>query len=226
MMRAAAVAAFLAGLASPAFAQGPYVSASIGGDIVRVSGADGVDTQGSGEAVSWSLRVGTPIASRFGVELEFAHPQEITETTTPDVRILNTLPGTAFAFNDGSAVVSPIVFPPINISVTTSQRNTTLATTAWVRQQVTSRFALQYLGGISFNRITREFSYSTTGVPNIFAGLVPRSQRSIEYAVGPVVGTEARIGMTEHLQLVPGVRLQTIADGWLVRPAVSLAWEF
>jgi hypothetical protein len=238
MMRAAAVAAFLAGLASPAFAQGPYVSASIGGDIVRVSGADGVDTQGSGEAVSWSLRVGTPIASRFGVELEFAHPQEITETTTPDVRILKELQGVSYRFVDGVTVpgsytvtpatvgLSPIVFPPINISVTTSQRNTTLATTAWVRQQVTSRFALQYLGGISFNRITREFSYSTTGVPNIFAGLVPRSQRSIEYAVGPVVGTEARIGMTEHLQLVPGVRLQTIADGWLVRPAVSLAWEF
>jgi hypothetical protein len=95
-----------------------------------------------------------------------------------------------------------------------------------VRQQVTSRFAMQYLGGISFNRVITEYSYSTSGMPNIYAGLVPRSQRSIDYGVAPVVGTEARIGMTDHLQLVPGIRLQTIGDSWLLRPAVSLAWQF
>lgn len=221
-MRAALLAALVAIIATPAFAQSPYVAASVGGDIARLSGVDGTTTTGSGEAVSWSLRVGTPVASRFGVELEFTRPQEITSTDTPDVRLL----GGTYTVIAESTIVSPIVFPPINVTVRTAKRNTSLSTVAWVRQQVTSRFAMQYLGGIAFTRTSTGFTYNATGVPNVFAALVPRSSRAIDYGVAPVVGAEARIGVTDHLQLVPGIRLQTISGGWLVRPAVALAWAF
>ena len=204
----------------------------MGGDIARLSGLDGTDTAGSGEAVSWSLRVGTPVASRFGVELEFTHPQEITNTQTPDVRPLGvqglSLSYTFDGLSSGVYNVSagPLIFPPVEIRVTTAQRNTSVSTVAWVRQQVGARFAMQYLGGIAFTRTITEFSYNASGAPNVFAGLVPRPSRTIDYGVAPIVGTEARIGMTDHLQLVPGIRLQTIIGGWVVRPAVALAWNF
>jgi hypothetical protein len=51
-----------------------------------------------------------------------------------------------------------------------------------------------------------------------------------EYGVGPVAGIEARIRMTEHVRLVPGVRIHglggPISEGWLVRPSVGLSWAF
>jgi hypothetical protein len=40
------------------------------------------------------------------------------------------------------------------------------------------------------------------------------------------VGFEACIGLTEHVNLVPGVRLHGLENGWLLRPAVGLEWEF
>ena len=54
--------------------------------------------------------------------------------------------------------------------------------------------------------------------------------RTTQYGVGPIVGLEARIGMTEHARLVAGVRLhalgQSLVNGWIVRPNVGLAWMF
>jgi hypothetical protein len=45
-----------------------------------------------------------------------------------------------------------------------------------------------------------------------------------------VVGVEVRAGMTEHAQLVAGLRMhtlgQSVVDGWMIRPSVGLAWKF
>ena len=54
----------------------------------------------------------------------------------------------------------------------------------------------------------------------------PYQSTTVIYGVSPLAGVESRISMTEHLQLVPGVRLQVVEDGWLIRPAVGLAWTF
>jgi hypothetical protein len=37
---------------------------------------------------------------------------------------------------------------------------------------------------------------------------------------------EARIGLTSRLRLVPGIRVQGLGDGWLLRPYVGLGWFF
>jgi len=227
-----ATVALLAGLvAAPAYAQGPYVGASIGADIARFTSSDGFDNPATGEALSWALRLGGPIGSRFGVELEFARPEEIKNDQTPDVRILAAvsdllgIPSTTI----GLPNVGTAIFPPINFTVRTSRRNTTLTASAWARQEVSPRFSMVYLGGIGFNRIEQVYEYSFGGggrVNPLIPTILPRSTRTTEYSVGPMVGVEARVGMSDHLRLVPGVRLHGLDGGWLVRPAVGLAWEF
>jgi hypothetical protein len=224
------VAALL--IAAPqAFAQGPYVGASVGGDITRVSGINSDDAIGSGESVSWSLRVGTPIAERFGVELQFVRPAQMTHDDTPQaIPLGGSLAGLGLAPIFAAEEIFPPIAPiPISITVHSAQRNTTLGTTAWVRQQVTPRFAMVYLGGVAFSRVTRRFSYDvTTGGPILasLTALLPAATETVEYGVGPIVGAEGRIGMTQHLQLVPGIRLQSVSGMWDVRPEVGLNWQF
>ena len=52
----------------------------------------------------------------------------------------------------------------------------------------------------------------------------------IRYAAGPVAGIEVRAGMTDHAQVVAGLRLhalgQAVLDGWMIRPSIGLAWRF
>jgi hypothetical protein len=208
---------------SLALAQSPYVGASLGSDVTRFDGVADVASPGSGEALSWAIKVGTPVASRFGVELEFSRPQEITREDGSDV-----IPLAASGLGAALASYPNVILPSFNIR--TSQRNTTIATTAWVRQQVTPRFSMQYLGGVGFFRINRSYSYEfPKGIvipTDIASAIFPRSNTSIEYGAGPLVGAEARVGMTEHAWLVPGVRFQGLTDGWVVRPFVGIAWEF
>jgi hypothetical protein len=167
------------------------------------------------------------------VELEFARPEQIENDQTPDYRILAAagLTTGSFTFTNGSTVIGPdvAIFPPINFSVRTSRRNTTLTASAWARQEVSRRFSMVYLGGIGFNRIEQLYEYNFGGGPRVnplLPTILPRSTRTTEYSVGPMVGVEARVGMSDHLRLVPGVRLHGLQGGWLVRPAVGLAWEF
>jgi hypothetical protein len=111
-------------------------------------------------------------------------------------------------------------------------RAITVSTLAFARQAVGERVDLVYLGGLGFSRVVHEIEF---GIPRSFLAadrpFVPSYKtRTTQYGVGPVVGVEARIGMTEHARLVAGVRLhalgQSLVDGWLVRPAVGLAWAF
>ena len=90
-----------------------------------------------------------------------------------------------------------------------------------------------YLGGVGFSRVVREIEF---GFPRLIVPLPPGilpssySTRTTQYAVGPVVGVEMRAGMTEHMQLVAGLRAhtvgQSVVDGWMIRPSVGLAWKF
>jgi hypothetical protein len=111
-------------------------------------------------------------------------------------------------------------------------RTTTLSTLAVVRQAPGKRVEIAYLAGLGFSRVVREIEF---GIPRPFlaAGrpFIPSYKtRTTQYGVGPVVGVEGRIGMTEHARLVAGVRLhalgQSLVDGWLVRPSLGLAWTF
>ena len=69
---------------------------------------------------------------------------------------------------------------------------------------------------------------STTFPPRWVAVLM--QALSVRTAAGPVVGVEVRAGMTDHAQVVAGLRVhtlgQSVVDGWMIRPSVGLAWKF
>jgi hypothetical protein len=95
---------------------------------------------------------------------------------------------------------------------------------AWARQTLGSSVDLAYLGGIAFTRDRSDVSQSVT--PGL--RLPPTTYRStvIEYATRPLVGVEARVGLTSRLRLIPGFRVQGLSQGWLMRPYVGLGWFF
>jgi hypothetical protein len=52
------------------------------------------------------------------------------------------------------------------------------------------------------------------------------AQETTDYDTGVTVGLEGAIGMTEHLRIVPGVRMLALDSQWIIRPAVGLQWRF
>jgi len=221
-------------LSSPAYAQSTYVAGAIGAEIVRtttVKSTGSTFDNGSGEAVGWSLRVGTLVAPRFGVELEFYRPGEIDADANGPIYYaagFESLPPVTLA----QGLQAPDSLLLSIISQSTKVRATTTSALAFARQSIGSRVDLVYLGGVGFSRVVHEIEY---GIPRELqpAGrpvFEPFRTRTTQYGVGPVVGAEARVAMTEHARLTAGVRLhalgQSLVDGWLVRPNVGLTWAF
>src|SRR5262245_22167049 len=143
--------------AAPAFAQGGYIGAYLVGDIVRVDQYDSRSgDNGNGEALGFGLRLGSALASRWGVEVEYVRPGEIDSDQTSQI-----LPATYSALytvdvagRAGASIpiVPPdsIVFPPYSFRFQSTQRRTTLATSLWLRQSITKSFSLAYIGGVAF----------------------------------------------------------------------------
>jgi hypothetical protein len=213
-------------------AQGVYVGGAIGAEVVRTSSTRSGGTTfntGSGEALAGAIRVGAGIIDRVGVELEFFRPGEIEGDLGGPIY---------WAASSVPVVTSPVpprsdadsIFPSI-LGQSTRVRATTTSALLVARQPLGGRVELAYLGGVGFSRVVRETEF------NIPRGLLPAapvirlpSTRSTQYAAGPVVGVEVRAGMTEHAQVVAGLRLHTlgqgVVDGWMIRPSVGLAWKF
>ena len=211
--------------AGAAFAQGPYVGASIFADVVRTSHTEsGFDSDsGSGEAVGFALKAGAPIGANWGVELEFARPSVIKRS---EALVFPALPGVLSPEQLAAlADVAPTIFPPpifpVPVAFATRDRHTTLSAVLWAMQNVSDRVALVYLGGVAFNRFEREYGYAFDFAPALFS----RSRTTV-YGTKPVVGFESWIGLTDRVTLMPGVRLQGVHDGWTVRPGVGIGWSF
>jgi hypothetical protein len=207
---------------APAWAQ-TYVAGAIGADVARSfeSSTVGIDSSnGNGEVINWGLRAGTSLGSIFGVELEFVRPGEF---DTDNSRLI------AVPLAASLAAIAPglTIFPTPQVQ--TSQRTTSWNTVAWVRKTLTSFADLVFLGGLGFSRVVEETEVSFRPLPS---GAPTRlaSTRTISYDVGPVVGAEARLHLTEHVQLTPGLRLQSLGtdftSGLLLRPSVALGWSF
>jgi len=223
-------------LAPPAFAQGAYVGAFLVGEIVRLDQYDSrTQDTGNGESFGFGLRLGSPIGARWGVELEFVRPGEITTDQTPGIlpllatappnvgTPLPNVPGVSFEFYD------PLTFPAYSYRFRSTQRRTTLSTSLWVRQEISPRFSLAYLGGVAFGRTSNEFEVTyLLNRPTILPipPISPVISESIIYDVRPMVGVEGRIRMAGKVDLVPGLRLHGAQGGWLIRPAVGLSWNF
>jgi hypothetical protein len=217
-----------------------YVSAALVGDVLlntHVETSLGRDAPSGGEAIGFALRVGTPLGSRWGVELEFTRAGKI-ESEFDGVIPLGGRADTAISWSSLSPGSVPaeidVLFPlpqrPTSYTLQTSQRHSTLSTTVWMNQELSQRVSLVYLAGMGFFRTTFENESRFEilplppgiSIPNIF----PAVTKTVTYGVRPLAGLEARIGLTEHVDLVPGIRLHGLDNGWLLRPAVGLAWNF
>jgi hypothetical protein len=217
----------LVGFAPRAAAQSAYVGGAVLADITRASGTSGITDgrPGNGETIGAALRVGSPLGQRWGVELEFVRSGE-TEWR-PDVTILAGISGgfADFIARDPSLLIYPT--PEINVE----SRLSTLTTSVWWRQRVSDRFNLVYLGGVAFARTESEteVGYQQIALPGRGGMTLPTrfyEQESVSYDTGASVGLDGDIEMTEHLRLVPGVRMLTVASRWIVRPSVGLNWRF
>jgi hypothetical protein len=216
-----------------ASAQSVYVGGAIAAEVVRTtstkSGGSTYDA-GSGEAFAGAIRVGTSISPRFGVELEFFRPGEIEVNTDGPIYLAaaDLLPG---GFPTGGLI--PGVSMPAIIEQTTRVRAVTTSALVFARQTVGSRVELAYLGGVGFSRVVRETEFGfPRGILPLAPSILPASYstRTTQYAAGPVVGVEVRAGMTDHAQVVAGLRMhalgQSVVDGWMIRPSAGLAWRF
>jgi hypothetical protein len=226
---------FLVVLVSTARAQETYVGGALVGDIVRASGSDDI---GSGEAFGGSLRVGTGISSRWGVDLEFVRPGKIESDLGSMLPLADTSPIVRFpsGFTPGPGIDLPVdpgdlrLILPASASV--SSRYTTLSAMAWARQSIGDRVELMYLGGVAFARVDQTSVYRITWssvFPSAPADLVVDNDYS-SYEAGPSVGLDTRVRMTDHLRLTAGVRLVALdtagRSAWLTRPSVGLHWIF
>lgn len=220
----AAVVCFV--LATPALAQSPYVAAAAGADISRFdrSQTNGVSAmEVDDDAFAFALRAGTEIGQSWGVELEFVRPAMREVQRTQDSPLVG-FPGFPVQGVQTSFTLSVGPAPQYQIHV--RRRNTTFSTLAWISQDLADRLALIYMGGIAFHRFTQESTVEVFPSARLLAFLPPRSTKSVGYTTGPVAGVEARIRLTEHVRLVPGVRMHGVTGGWIVRPNVGVGWSF
>ena len=215
-----------------ALAQSPYVAAIVGADVFRSaeSEVNGVEApNGNGEVFGAGLRLGTSLGDRWGIELDYVRPGKLEHDNGPSPFVRALAGGGALAGFDPFGATAPII---IGARSRTSVRSTTLSTTAWIGQRVSGPVELAYVGGLSFSRVTQEVEYNL-GQPRPLVPLLPQRLqrvRNTRYGIGPVVGMEARIALTDHLRLVPGLRLHSLGgdmpQAWLIRPAVGIGWVF
>lgn len=217
-------------LAAPAAAQSErdtYVGGSLLGEFGRFGGVDidddiiGIPTAFPSSAntttIGFSINAGRAISDRWGVEFAFARggtsEKELRQRAIPT--LIDVLPG---------------LLPIPEFEIETAQQHTTFDATVWLRNELSERIDLLFLGGASFNRVEREQAISV-GDP-VFRALlpIPRESETVSYGVGPVVGAEAVIDIADHVAMTGGVRIHGInvggLGGWLIRPAVGLRWSF
>jgi hypothetical protein len=226
--------------AGPAFGQSPYVGAALVGDVLRSTHSEttvGRDVPAGGESIGFALRAGVPLGSSWGVELEFTRPGEI-ETDFGGTPIPLASRAETLTWSSGLPAnvtqLLPQIFPqPVFYRLRSTQRHSTLSTTAWLKQDVSQRIALVYLAGMGFYRATYEsesrFEILPAGIlpPGITAPLIfPTATKTVSYGVRPLAGFEAHIGLTDQVAIVPGIRLHGLENAWLVRPAIGIEFQF
>jgi hypothetical protein len=213
-----------------AFAQSTYVGAALVGDVLRSTHSEstfGLDVPSGGEAIGFALRVGTPLGSRWGIELEFARPGEIEAEFSGAIPLANSVELLTAARAPGGISPVQLFSSPVPYRLRSTQRHSTLTPTVWFTQNLSPKISLVYLAGMGFYRATSESESRFDILPaGITIPIVLPSIKTVTYGVRPVAGFEARIKLTDQVDLVPGVRLHGLESAWLLRPAVGLAWNF
>jgi len=214
-----------------ASAQSTYAGAALVGDVLLSTHSEstfGRDVPEGGEALGFALRVGTPLGARWGVELEFTRPGEIeTELAGGPIPLSRADTITSLTTAAIGSTLIQVLPQPVSYSLNATERHSTLSTTVWFAQELSPKVSLVYLAGMGFYRATYESEFRFDILPGgIASPLVPSPTRTVNYGVRPLAGFEARLKLTDHVDLVPGVRLHGLENSWLLRPAVGLAWNF
>ena len=207
----AATSALLLVPAPAAEAQSPIVESAYvtGGTFLGVKRFSGDPTEGvlNGEATGGAIAVGTSIGSRWDLQVGL-DVTGFSETRRP----------------------RDITFQRDTITLTSVAENqvVSVATLLRFRAAPRGRLRLGYLGGLSFVRMHRRFhTDAPDGTPT---GLIPRPDERVDYSAAPTVGIDARIAVSDHLSVIPGIHacVFRFADesGFLVRPRIGVRWAF
>jgi hypothetical protein len=216
-------------MVAPAWAQSETgVSAALVGDIIRHSGSRDVFGAGSrdGEELGFSLRLDRALGTRWGVELEYVRGGEIESESSlfpalaTELGALTSLTSSSFSFVSSSSLILPR-----QSRSTVRDRLSTVSSLAWYRQAVGGRTSLVYSAGVAFGIAESEVTYSFIGLPTQNT-IPPTTSKYTSYSVNPIVGVDARISMTEHAALVPGLRVVGGNGAIIIRPSVGLRWQF
>jgi hypothetical protein len=203
---------------APALAQTPYVAGAILGEVTRSSRLESETfveqpPSGDGEVFGFAVRAGTSVGERWGVELEFVRPSELEQQARRRVR--------------SGLIVFPDLIPTFELDVRLRQRISSLDTLAWLRQRVADKVDLVYLAGAGFHHVVQESRVELIPprLPAPIGFFIP-STKMVSYHAGPVVGFEARIALTDHVTVTPGVRLNSVAGAWVIRAGAGVGWTF
>jgi hypothetical protein len=218
----------------PSFCQSAYVSAALVGDVLLNTHSEtssGGDVPTGGEAIGFALRVGTPLGNRWGIELEFTRGGEVETDFDGAIPLASRASSITWSsVPPGAEAIESLLLRPVSYSLRASHRHDTLSTSLWMSQELSPRASLVYLAGMGFSRsmYESESRFEILPLPPGISipGILPSVTKTVMYGVGPLAGIEARIEMTDQIVLVPGLRLHGIDNGWLLRPAVALAWNF
>lgn len=208
------------------------ISASLIGNIARTDSVEtlfilGENLSNDGESLGVAVRATQPFNERWGVEVEFVWPGTIENEMNRQIPFPS-LPPLRTLSPELIASLTLVNFPPpTDFRVTSQLALMTLGTTAWYKQPAGGRTSLVYSAGASFLRSRQELEQTYSNPAALF--LFPAGQRTtvVNYSAGVLLGFDARIEMTEHLELVPGIRFHASRSNlWLIRPGVGLAWKF
>ena len=225
--------------ASPALAQSTYVVGALGADISRFNRYEGQGVSSAtydGEPLSLTLRVGTAVAERWGVELGWVDARRTHTRRTENIPIPLAFTNLSDIFTGLTTISSPQVasLAPFSQRVDVDRRNRRIEAVAWATKRVAGRADLAFVGGVAFNRsaidTSTQFILSPLagGFPIVRPVPIPVlvSTHVVDYSVAPVVGMDARIEIARHVRVIPGVRFQGKSGGWLLQPNAGLAWFF
>ena len=184
-----------------------YVTGGAFVDVKRFSGDPTIATL-DGSSAGAAIAVGTFIGSHWDLQLGL------------DV--------TGFSRTERPRTVT-LQKTVISLTSITESQVLSVATLLRYRAAPHGRFRLGYLGGLSFIRLDRR--YSTAAEAGTPEGLIPRPDERVDYSAAPTVGLDARIGLSRHLSLVPGIyacvfRVAADESALLVRPRIGLRWAF
>src|SRR5512139_2483854 len=137
-LQAVVVTLLLALAPGSVFTQSAYVGAALVCDVLRsthseVAGQSTASTDG--ESIGFALRVGTPLGSRWGVELEFVRPGEIESEFNGSIPLASGID--SLAILQSRRLVKPgvtlqQVFPAtLPYRLQSTQRHSTLSASVW-----------------------------------------------------------------------------------------------